>query len=109
MLDIILFILALFIYFIPTIIAWNKRNSDAILAINLFLGWTFIGWVVALAWAFSKDSIPQIVQQTQTEDNFDKIKKLKQLLDSGAITQDEYEAEKSKLLRSSKSIPPHHL
>ena len=36
-------------------------------------------------------------QQTQ-EDVYDKLKKLKELLDSGAITQEEYDAQKKKLL-----------
>jgi len=28
-------------------------NMDAILILNLFLGWTFLGWVIALVWAFT--------------------------------------------------------
>lgn len=45
------------IYFLPTIIAGKnkKKNGAAIVIVNIFLGWTFIGWVVALAWAFMKD------------------------------------------------------
>tara|TARA_B100000427_G_C15357005_1_gene528096 strand:- start:210 stop:455 length:246 start_codon:yes stop_codon:yes gene_type:complete len=43
------------IYFLPTLIGMNKRNGCAIFVLNLFLGWTFIGWVVALVWAFTKD------------------------------------------------------
>ena len=43
------------IYFLPSIVGWNKRNATAILILNLFLGWTFIGWVVALVWATTKD------------------------------------------------------
>ncbi len=41
------------IYFIPTIIAFvrGRINKGAILCMNLFLGWSFIGWVVALIWA----------------------------------------------------------
>ena len=41
------------IYFVPTIIAAlkRKRNWLAIFLLNLFLGWTLIGWVVALIWA----------------------------------------------------------
>ena len=41
------------IYFIPTIIAFvrGRINKRAILCMNLFLGWSFIGWVVALIWA----------------------------------------------------------
>jgi len=51
------------IYFLPTIKAYQekKRNKEAILAVNLFLGWTLVGWVVALAWAFSKDAASPVV------------------------------------------------
>src|SRR5258708_7290805 len=45
------------IYFIPYIIAKSnkKQNAGAIGALNFFLGWTLVGWVVALVWAMSKD------------------------------------------------------
>ena len=45
------------LYFIPSIIANSRKhlNKSAIICLNLFLGWTFIGWVVALVWAFSSD------------------------------------------------------
>ena len=49
------FALAFVIYFAPTIIGWKKRNYGAILALNLFLGWTLIGWVVALVWSLTVD------------------------------------------------------
>ena len=49
----LLFIIAL--YFLPTIIAsgrhLHERTSIALL--NFFLGWTFIGWIVALIWAIA--------------------------------------------------------
>ncbi|WP_415069975.1 superinfection immunity protein [Polynucleobacter necessarius] len=37
-------------YFLPFAIAFNKKsaNSGAIFALNVFLGWSLIGWVVAL-------------------------------------------------------------
>jgi uncharacterized membrane protein len=40
-------------YFAPTIVAFARQHHQAntVLVINLFLGWTFIGWVVALAMA----------------------------------------------------------
>lgn len=40
-------------YFLPSILAWNKKDAAAIIAINIFLGWTFIGWIVALIWAIT--------------------------------------------------------
>jgi hypothetical protein len=48
-----LIILAL-VYFIPTMVGWNHKNGTAILLLNLFLGWTFIGWVAALIWAVTE-------------------------------------------------------
>jgi len=40
-------------YFIPSMIASYNRapNTVGIMLINFFLGWTVIGWVVALAMA----------------------------------------------------------
>jgi hypothetical protein len=50
-------------YFLPTILAFarNKRDTAAILLLNLFLGWTMIGWVVALVWAVKTD-VPVVVR-----------------------------------------------
>jgi hypothetical protein len=47
-------IAVLCLYFLPTIIALARkvRNQGSVVVINLFLGWTLIGWVVALAMAF---------------------------------------------------------
>jgi len=44
-------------YFLPTILAAARRKRDlgAIFVLNLFLGWTFIGWIVALVWALKHD------------------------------------------------------
>lgn len=46
---------AVCIYFLPTIAGRDKENASAIFLLNLFLGWTFIGWVVALVWAATRD------------------------------------------------------
>lgn len=48
--------IGLFIGFLPTIIAFKREHKSkfGILVLNLFLGWTFIFWVVSLAWALSK-------------------------------------------------------
>jgi hypothetical protein len=45
------------LYFLPTIIAFarNKRDTTSILLLNFFLGWTAIGWVIALIWAVKTD------------------------------------------------------
>lgn len=46
-------IVVIAVYFLPTIVAVGRahHNASAILVINLFLGWTVLGWVVALAMA----------------------------------------------------------
>lgn len=51
-------VLIIAIYFVPAILAFRakKTNKLAILALNFFLGWTLIGWVISLVWALSKDS-----------------------------------------------------
>ena len=44
------------LYFLPTIIASNRGHHVAgILLLNLFLGWTGIGWIVMLLWALISD------------------------------------------------------
>ena len=46
-------------YFVPTIIAMvrHKTNLLAIFMVNLLLGWTIIGWIVALVWAVAKETV----------------------------------------------------
>jgi len=53
---IVFFIVAVSVYFIPTIVAKvrNHHNTMAIFLLNLFLGWSLLGWVAALVWAVIK-------------------------------------------------------
>ncbi len=45
----------LLFYFIPTFVAVMRGhpNTAAIVVVNLLLGWSLIGFAVALAWAFT--------------------------------------------------------
>jgi len=47
------FFVAAALYFVPSIVAVLRHvpNTASVFVINLFLGWSFIGWVVALAMA----------------------------------------------------------
>jgi hypothetical protein len=45
----------LFIYFLPSFVGRKQRNVNAIFALNLLLGWTFVGWVLALVWALYRE------------------------------------------------------
>lgn len=93
----IVFLLA--IYFFPFILSYNKKNVLAIFALNLFLGWTLIGWVVALVWAVSKDKEDVIIVKTDTSRSISsEIADLKKLYDEGVLTQSEFEEQKRRLL-----------
>jgi hypothetical protein len=50
-------------YFLPSLIALarSKRDILAIFLLNLFLGWSVIGWVIALVWAVKQD-VPMAVR-----------------------------------------------
>jgi hypothetical protein len=47
----------LLLYFVPSMVGRHKVNALAIFVFNLFLGWTFWGWVLPLVWACTKDSV----------------------------------------------------
>lgn len=52
------------LYFLPAILAWNQRDFWSVTAINFFLGWTLVGWVVALAWALKGEQQTTVVLPT---------------------------------------------
>ncbi|MBN8941602.1 MAG: superinfection immunity protein [Rhizobiales bacterium] len=43
------------VYFLPAIVGFARGHASAggILVVNLFLGWTFLGWVLSFAWSCS--------------------------------------------------------
>ena len=50
-----LFLIIVYTYFLPSIVACKNKHryDDGIIILNIFLGWTFIFWVIALVWALS--------------------------------------------------------
>lgn len=71
--------ISLALYLLPTIIAAarHKRNVLAIGALNILLGWTMIGWVVALVWSLMHDRVddqrqPMSREQHQSVDEIEK-------------------------------------
>jgi len=51
-------------YFLLTIVARKKRQFPGVLALDLLLGWTILGWIGALVWALTEQSPPvQVVVQ----------------------------------------------
>jgi hypothetical protein len=51
---------SLALLFLPTLVARSRNhpNTAAIFLVNLFFGWTFIGWVIALLWACTRPASP---------------------------------------------------
>lgn len=48
------FLICSFLYFLPTIIAIRRgHRATGIFVLNLLFGWTVIGWIAMLAWAFT--------------------------------------------------------
>jgi len=59
-----LFLFALFaLYCLPSIIAILRRahTTGPVVVVNLFLGWTIIGWIVALAMSFTAVRRPVVM------------------------------------------------
>lgn len=52
--------LVVIVYFVPTVIALLRghRQAVAIGALNMLLGWTFLGWVGSLIWSLTSPSAP---------------------------------------------------
>ena len=48
---------AVAIYFVPLFVAVRRgsKRANAIAALNVLLGWTLLGWVIALVWALADD------------------------------------------------------
>jgi hypothetical protein len=102
---IVLLAIGLLLYFLPTVIGWRKRNVTAIFVLNLFLGWSVIGWIIALVWACTADVQPTIIQNnvstppsytSQTSSN-DQLQLLDRMRTSGKLSNDEYWEERKRL------------
>jgi len=46
--------IALAFYMLATIIAYSRHHRQLmpLAIVNFFFGWTFLGWVICLAWSF---------------------------------------------------------
>ena len=90
--------------FLPTYIAFgnNHPQKAAIFILNFFLGWTLIGWIIALCWAFVKNEPSQVIVQNpqKTTSAADELLKLTELMEKGIITQEEFNRKKSQILNS---------
>lgn len=55
LLGLVLLVLGVYVYFLPTWFARDKGRLASIFVLNLFLGWTLVGWVGAMVWAVWKN------------------------------------------------------
>ncbi|MCL2638916.1 MAG: superinfection immunity protein [Oscillospiraceae bacterium] len=92
------------LYLAPTIIAFIRKhpNKIMILLVNLFLGWTIIGWGAVIGRACAdignnKNAHPQnTVASSSLEDRLNTLIKWR---DNNLISEAEYEIKKHELLR----------
>lgn len=56
-------------YWLPTVIAVVRQAHSAlgVFLLNFFLGWTVIGWLIALVWALAADNRAIIVHYDRTD------------------------------------------
>lgn len=90
------------VYFIPSINAFwkGKRNKTAVLTLNFFLGWTVIGWIVALIWSSTNDAPAAVVieKHAPAKTAAEEVAHLFDLKQKGALTEEEFQEKKKKLL-----------
>lgn len=95
-------------YFPPTIVAWVRKhpNRVSIFLLNLLLGWTVIGWVVALIWsAAAIRRVPSAGLEKASEisgsgaDDYQRLEQLADLKERGHLTQEEFDEEKRRVLK----------
>lgn len=100
--------LLIILYFIPTLNAYSnkKKNAGSVLVINFFLGWTLIGWVVALSMSMGKEKPVVVAKEPEPHKSApsapsasSELVELFKLKEKGAITEEEFKAHKAKLLR----------
>jgi hypothetical protein len=87
-------LILLSLYFLPTLVGRNKRGAAGIFLLNFFLGWTFIGYIVALFWALAADPKPTVADAGLAGE----LIHLDRLQRSGALSWAEYERQRTRLL-----------
>ncbi|MGH2632983.1 MAG: superinfection immunity protein, partial [Tepidiformaceae bacterium] len=100
--------LVLPLYFLPSIIAFSRNVElrHLILALNFFLGWTFLGWVISLAMSLTvSPEHPRFVaapivgpSPPPTGRISDTLAELAGLKDRGLISEEEFQAKRSDIL-----------
>jgi len=48
-------VVSMAVYLLPSIVGRRRRNAGAIIKLNVLLGWTVIGWIMAMRRALKAD------------------------------------------------------
>lgn len=64
---------SVFIYLLPLIIATSRQHHNAvpISFLNIFLGWTVLGWIIAFLWAATSPPPTKIIIRQDSEIDID--------------------------------------
>lgn len=91
------------VYVAPSIIGLKRkiRNKEILVIVNLLCGWTCAGWILCLIWSITEQTTS--VKKIE-EDKYTEIIKLQELKERGALTEEEFTNEKTKLLEENKNI-----
>ncbi len=103
------------LYLLPIYEAAKRKHPRLvpIALIDIFLGWTVVGWIVAMVWAVRRDE--PVVVQTDENDPYqvvvepsryppnsaaESLKELAKLRAEGSITEEEFVAAKGRVLNA---------
>ncbi len=96
-----LILILLVVYFVPTVVASGRshQSATAIFCLNLLLGWTLLGWVIAFVWSFTNPT-QVVVRNKPVKSTADEIQKLANLKEQGILTEDEFNKKKRQILEN---------
>ena len=90
------------LYFLPYLTAQRQNHIKlrTIYLLNIFTGWTVIGWITIMIWLCtpSRTKIRRHNNQQEANEKLKYKQLLDELLDSGAISQEEYQRRIGELL-----------
>lgn len=66
---VLIFAISIALYFLPVIVAQSRRhkNLDAIVVLDVILGWTILGWVIALVWSFTSNTKTAAIKSSASQ------------------------------------------
>jgi len=93
-------LLMLAIYLLPTLVAVIRDHhaSAGVFLINLFLGWTLLGWLGSLIWAaIGPNNSVQNYKMPPRNNMVDELERLAKLREAGHLSEEEFEQKKREL------------